>query len=90
MNMPRAKQIGGLVAPNVAQSLAGKRATQCRRTRVPKSEIFTAHLTIHITPELSRRIKAAAVAEGMTTAQFLRKLLELKIPSRDRLSAAGR
>ena len=90
MNTPRATQIGALVAPNVAQSLSGKHATQRRKTRVPRSEIFTARLSIHVTPELRNRIKAAAVAEGVTVADFLRKLLELKIPSKDKPSAGGR
>jgi hypothetical protein len=90
MNTPRATHIGPLVAPNVAQSLSGKRETRRRKTRVPRSEIFTARLSIDVTPELHSRINAAAIAEGMTVAQFLRKLLALKIPSKDRQSAGGR
>jgi hypothetical protein len=90
MNTPRATQIGGLVAPNVAQSLSGKRATQRRKTRVPRSEIFTARLCIDVTPELRNRIKGAASAEGVTIANLLRNLLELKIPSKDKPSAGGR
>ena len=90
MNTPRTTQIGPLVASNVAQRLSGKRATQRRKTRVPRSEIFTAPLRIDVTPELRSRIKAAAIAEGVTVAHFLRKLLELKIPAKDKPSAGGR
>ena len=90
MNMLRATQIGALVAPNVAQSLSVKRATQRRKTRVPRSEIFTARLSIDVTPELRSRIKGAAIAQGMTVTQFLRKLLELKIPLKDKPPAGGR
>ena len=90
MNTSRATQIGGLVAPNVAQSLSGKRAAQRRKTKVPRSEIFTARLAVHVTPELRNRIKAAAAAEGVTVATFLRKLLDLKIPAKDKPSAGGR
>lgn len=90
MNTPRATQIGGLVAPNVARSLSGKRETQRRKTRVPRSEIFTARLCVDVTPELRNRVKAAASAEGVTVATFLRKLLELKIPSKDKPLGGGR
>jgi len=90
MNTPKATQIGALVAPNVLRSLSGKHATQRRKTRVPRSEIFMARLSIHVTPELRSRIKAAAVAEGMTAVQFLRRLLELQIPSKEKPSASGR
>lgn len=90
MNTPRVTPIGGLVAPNVAQRLSGKPATQRRKTRVPRSEIFTARLSVDVTPELRSRIKAAAIAEGMTAATFLRNLLELRIPAKDKSSAGGR
>lgn len=41
-----------------------------------KSDIFTARLTIDVTPVLRGRIKMAAFAQGVTVAEMLRALLE--------------
>jgi len=43
---------------------------------VPKAELYTARLTVDITPELRGRIKVAAFRRGVTMAVLLRELLE--------------
>jgi hypothetical protein len=40
-----------------------------------KSDLFTARLTIDVTPELRGRIKVAAFGRGITVADMLRDLL---------------
>lgn len=42
--------------------------------------IFTARLTIDITPGLRGRIKIAAFARGLTVAEMLRELLAREFP----------
>jgi hypothetical protein len=41
-----------------------------------KADIYTARLTIDITPELRGRIKVQAFQKGMTVAELLRGLLD--------------
>jgi hypothetical protein len=41
-----------------------------------KSTVYTARLTLDITPELRKRIKLAALAGGNTVADILRQVLE--------------
>jgi len=41
-----------------------------------KAELFTARLTIDVTPELRGRIKVAAFQRGLTVAEMLRAMLE--------------
>lgn len=50
-----------LVAPSAAAS---------------KADIYTARLTIDVTPELRGRIKVAAFRRGVTVAEMIRALLE--------------
>jgi len=45
--------------------------------------VYTARLTLDITPELRARIKVAAFQEGVTVAQMLRDLLEAHFPERE-------
>ena len=47
----------------------------------PKSDIFTARLTIDVTSELRGRIKVAAFRRGITVADMLRELLAREFPS---------
>jgi len=42
---------------------------------------YTARLTIDITPELRRRLKLAALQQGLTVADMLRALLEREYPN---------
>jgi hypothetical protein len=48
-----------------------------------KGSIYTARLTLDITPDLRARIKVAAFQEGITVAQMLRELLEARFPERE-------
>lgn len=45
-----------------------------------KGDIFTARLTIDVTPELRGRIKVAAFRRGLTVADMLRDLLAREFP----------
>ena len=46
-----------------------------------KPEIYTARLTIDVTPELRGRIKIAAFGRGLTAADMLRSILEREFPA---------
>lgn len=46
----------------------------------PRAEIYTARLTVDITPELRGRIKVTAFRLGVTMAVLLRELLEERFP----------
>jgi hypothetical protein len=45
-----------------------------------KADLFTARLTIDVTPELRGRIKVAAFQRGITVAEMLRDLLSCEFP----------
>jgi hypothetical protein len=45
-----------------------------------KAQIYTARLTLDITPELRQAIKLAAIASNRTVADMLRQLLEREFP----------
>jgi len=45
-----------------------------------KADLFTARLTIDVTPELRGRIKVAAFQRGVTVADMLRDLLSREFP----------
>jgi hypothetical protein len=45
-----------------------------------KAQIYTARLTLDITPELRQRIKLAAIGGGSTVADMLRQVLEREYP----------
>ena len=57
-----------------------RRGTEDRKATVPRADIFTARLTIDVTPELRGRIKVAAFEQGTTVAELLRILLEKTFP----------
>lgn len=46
----------------------------------PKALVYTARLTIDVTPEMRGRIKVAAFRRGITAAEMLRELLEQEYP----------
>jgi hypothetical protein len=46
-----------------------------------KSVLYTARLTIDVTPQLRARIKVAAFQSGVTVAELIRGLLEREFPS---------
>lgn len=45
-----------------------------------KADLYTARLTIDVTPELRGRIKVAAFRRGQTVADMLRAMLEAAFP----------
>lgn len=45
-----------------------------------KADLYTARLTIDVTPELRGRIKVAAFRRGQTVADMLRAMLETAFP----------
>ena len=45
-----------------------------------KADLFTARLTIDVTPELRGRVKVAAFRRGITVAEMLRDLLTREFP----------
>lgn len=45
-----------------------------------RGAVYTARLTIDITPELRARIKVSAFARGKTVVELLRDLLEREFP----------
>lgn len=47
-----------------------------------KTDLYTARLTIDVTPALRARIKLAAFAQGVTVADRLRALLEHEFPEK--------
>jgi hypothetical protein len=50
-------------------------------TATRRAEIYTARLTIDVTPELRGRIKVLAFQQGTTVAELLRGLLEREFPN---------
>ena len=53
---------------------------QRARATPGKCSVYTARLTLDITPALRARIKLAAFGEGLTVAEMLRGLLEQRFP----------
>lgn len=47
---------------------------------ITKASIYTARLTIDVTPALRGRIKVVAFQRGVTAVQMLRELLEREFP----------
>ena len=49
---------------------------------IGKTDLYTARLTIDVTPALRARIKVAAFTRGITVAEMLRALLEHEFPEK--------
>lgn len=49
---------------------------------VGKADLYTARLTIDVTPALRARIKVVAFTQGITVAEMLRELLEREFPEK--------
>jgi hypothetical protein len=52
-------------------------------SRESEASLFTARLTIDVTPEQRGRIKVTAFERGQTVADMLRELLAREFPDRD-------
>lgn len=49
----------------------------------PRTDLYTARLTIDIAPELRGRIKIAAFGRGITVAEMLRAMLDDAFPAQE-------
>jgi hypothetical protein len=49
---------------------------------IGKGDLYTARLTVDVTPALRARIKVAAFTQGSTVAEALRTLLEREFPEK--------
>lgn len=58
-----------------------RRPAAANHPATPKADIYTARLTIDVTPELRGRIKLAAFGRGTTVAELLRTLLDREFPA---------
>ena len=54
------------------------------RMRFNKGDLYTARLTLDITPAMRARIKVSAFTQGVTVADLLRGLLEREFPEHRR------
>ncbi|ANF23807.1 hypothetical protein [Stutzerimonas stutzeri] len=68
----------GARPPANAEAVAWVRQGDARG--VHKADLYTARLTLDISPELRARIKVSAFTQGMTVADLLRGLLEREFP----------
>ena len=59
------------------------RAPETPSSRDAESRLFTARLTIDVTPEQRARIKVTAFRRGQTVADMLRELLAREFPDKD-------
>jgi hypothetical protein len=51
-------------------------------TDIGKGDLYTARLTLDVTPALRARIKVSAFTQGITVAEMLRALLEREFPEK--------
>ena len=47
---------------------------------IQKGDLYTARLTLDVTPAMRARIKVSAFTQGVTVAELLRALLERELP----------
>ncbi|MEH3158379.1 MAG: hypothetical protein PGN08_05220 [Sphingomonas taxi] len=57
------------------------REPEPKASAAPKSNLYTARLTVDVTPDLRGRLKIAAFRRGLTLADMLRALLEEAFPA---------
>lgn len=78
---PRRAAIGRRPAPDPATAWVHREDGGAAPAKaVLKAEVFTARLTIDVTPALRGRIKVIAFQRGVTAADMLRELLECEYP----------
>ena len=63
--------------------MRGSARPSLRLRRAGAGDLFTARLTIDVTPELRGRIKITAFQRGQTVADMLRDLLAREFPATD-------
>ena len=59
------------------------RTREALSSRESEASLFTARLTIDVTPEQRARIKVTAFRRGQTVADMLRELLAREFPEKD-------
>jgi hypothetical protein len=79
MTGARARRVGiGARPPADPQAEAWIRQGDTRSVR--KGDLYTARLTLDVTPAMRARIKVRAFTDGVTVAELLRGLLEREFP----------
>lgn len=73
----------GIGARPTADPQAQAWIRQTNRQARGKGSLYTARLTLDVTPALRGRIKVAAFGEGITVAALLRELLERRFPEEE-------
>lgn len=81
----RAKRVGIGARPS-ANPHAKAWIRQGDADALTKGDIYTARLTLDITPAMRARIKVLAFTQGVTVAELLRSLLEREFPEHRRES----
>jgi hypothetical protein len=87
MNPPPRKQPGKRIAIGArppANPHAQAWVRQGEADGIQKGDLYTARLTLDITPALRARIKVSAFTQGVTVAELLRGLLEKAFPENPR------
>jgi hypothetical protein len=79
--------MSGRIAKRAFAARPGDADTWVRRRQAPSSHesdasLFTARLTIGVTPEQRDRIKVTAFQRGQTVADMLRELLAREFPDK--------
>ncbi|WP_444542769.1 hypothetical protein, partial [Laribacter hongkongensis] len=80
---PRAKRVGVGARPP-ANPHAEAWIRQGDADALGKGDLYTARLTLDITPAMRARIKVSAFTQGVTVADLLRGLLEREFPEHSR------
>ncbi|WP_425895244.1 chromosome partitioning protein ParB [Ralstonia pseudosolanacearum] len=75
----RGKRVGIGVRPP-ANPHAEAWIRQGEANDIQKGDLYTARLTLDITPAMRARIKVSAFTQGVTVAELLRALLEREFP----------
>jgi hypothetical protein len=75
----RGKRVGIGVRPP-ANPHAEAWVRQGEADALQKGDLYTARLTLDITPAMRARIKVSAFTQGVTAAELLRALLEREFP----------
>ncbi len=75
----RGKRVGIGVRPP-ANPHAEAWVRQGEANDIQKGDLYTARLTLDITPAMRARIKVSAFTQGVTVAELLRALLEREFP----------
>ena len=83
MTTARSKRIG-IGARPPANPRAEAWVRQGDADTLHKGDLYTARLTLDVTPALRARIKIAAFGHGVTVAELLRGLLEREFPEHRR------